>query len=217
MSNKSWKNKWKKNDIGFHQPSTNPLLRRFLPQLKLPANEKILVPLCGKSHDMDLMADDGYHVMGIELSKIAIQAYFDARRVKPSQEKRGRFIVWRERNIEIWCGDIFDLTENELSQIKMLYDCASLTAFPSISRPRYVQHFHEKLSRQSQILLMTTESPDERQFNSVLTIDSEVKALYENNYHIQLLHGQKSLTTDPEYPNDSMSMMEEKVYLIKNH
>jgi thiopurine S-methyltransferase len=166
---------------------------------------------------MDLLADDGYHVIGVELSKIAIEAYFEARKVKPSREKRGRFIIWRERNVEIWCGDIFDLTKKELGDIRMLYDCASLTAFSPDSRPHYVEHFHEKLSQQSKILLMTTESPDEHQSNSALSIDPEVRTLYEMNYDIQLLHGQDSLLIDPEYPDEPMSMMEEKVYLIKNH
>ena len=75
VTNKLWVNRWKQNDTGSHQLRINPLLRRFLPQLDPPANEKILVPLCAKSHDMDLMADDGYQVMGVELSKIAIQAH----------------------------------------------------------------------------------------------------------------------------------------------
>jgi Thiopurine S-methyltransferase (TPMT). len=35
----------------------------------------VLVPLCGKSLDMDWLLDAGYKVFGIELSNIAIQAF----------------------------------------------------------------------------------------------------------------------------------------------
>ena len=217
MSNKIWKAKWKRNDIGFHQPAINPLLQQYLPQLHLSANDDILVPLCGKSLDMDLLTDSGYHVIGIEVSKVAIQAYFDARNVKPKREKKGKFIRWWHQDMEIWCGDIFNLSANEIGHVKTLYDCASLTAFPPDSRPYYVRHFYEKLSQHSQILLITTETADEQQQNSVSTIDSEIQSLYEANYHIELLHGQSSLKQDPEYPDEPNKPMEEKVYLLTNN
>lgn len=217
MSNKIWKSMWKHNQFQFHQPIINPLLQQYLPQLQLSANDDILVPLCGKSLDMDLLIDSGYHVIGIELSKIAIQAYFDARNIKPQHEKKGQFIRWWHNDIEIWCGDIFNLTDNDISHVKTLYDCASLTALPSESRPHYVQHFYEKLSKQSQILLITTESADEHQLESASMIDSEVQSLYENYYQIELLHGQSSLKQDPEHPGAAIMPMDEKVYLFTNH
>ena len=173
------------------------------------------MPLCGKSQDMNLIVEQGYRVMGVELSRIAIHGYFDACKLTPQRIKKGRFSVWEAGNIEIWCGDIFDLKAKELSHIRTMYDCTSLTAFAPQARPRYVRHFFDKLARQSQIMLMTTESPDESCTRSELTIDSEVQALYQNNYEIRLLHGQNSLAVDPEYPEAPMSMMDEKVYLMK--
>ncbi|WP_158538099.1 MULTISPECIES: thiopurine S-methyltransferase [Corallincola] len=217
MSNLLWKEKWKRNDIGFHQAVSHHLLRRFLSQLNLPANEKILVPLCGKSHDMDLLADLGYRVMGVELSRIAIKAYFESRQVKPSREKRGRFIIWRASNIEIWCGDVFDLTANDLHGIRTLYDCTSLTAFAAELRPRYIEHFQQTLAQPTQILLMTTESADEAVSNSALMVDAEIAALYQAHYQVELLYGQHSLLYDPEDPSAPKSMMDEKVYLMSSH
>ena len=123
MSNKVWKEKWKRNDIAFHQSTASHLLKKHLLQLNIPAGSEILVPMCGKSLDMNILADMGYNVIGIELSNIAIKAYFDALNVKPTREKNRRFIRWKHKNTEIWCGDIFDLTEKEIGHIRVLYDC----------------------------------------------------------------------------------------------
>lgn len=76
MSNQRWKNKWKQDDIGFHQLHINPLLPQFWPNLNLTAGDTVLVPLCGKSLDMSWFLAEGYKVIGIELSNIAIQAFF---------------------------------------------------------------------------------------------------------------------------------------------
>ena len=215
MSNKEWKNKWKRNDIGFHQPVINPLLERFLPALKVPASTTILVPLCGKSLDMDLLADQGFQVMGIELSDLAIQSFFRRRKVKPTRRRHGRFTVWQHHNIALWCGDIFDLTEADLAGVGILYDCASLSAFPAELRSRYVEHFRARLPSACQILLITIESPEEGRADSVHWVDTELKSLYGAHYQIELIHGQNGMTHDPEHPENPHSPMQEKVYLIK--
>ena len=76
MSNQQWKAKWKRDDIAFHQSEINPLLPQFWPTLGLTVGDTVLVPLCGKSLDMDWLLAAGYKVFGIELSNIAIQAFF---------------------------------------------------------------------------------------------------------------------------------------------
>ena len=217
MSNRLWKAKWERNDIAFHQDAVNPLLQRFLPKLALSIGDCIVVPLCGKSLDMDWIGQMGFRVIGIELSEVAIQAYFEALHVVPNHQRHGRFVRWWHRDAEIWCGDIFDLTTDDLEAAKGLYDCAALTALPAGVRERYIDHFAEKLPQETEILLITTETPDERCFNSVLTIDSEVKALYGAHYRISLLHGQNSIKRDPENPGEPEMPMEEKVYLMRSH
>jgi thiopurine S-methyltransferase len=216
VTNKLWKTRWKNNDIAFHQPHSNPLLAQYLPELHLQNNDRILVPLCGKSHDMDFLADAGHPVLGIELSKIAIQGWFDHRKVNPTRHQQGPFTCWRHRQTEIWCGDIFDLTRLQLKNIRLVYDCASLSAFPADIRPNYVRHFQQNLPATSQILLITTESPDDLRIDSSHHIDSEVQSLYEGYYHIELLHGQKRFCQDPEQPDAAHTEMEEKVYLMTN-
>ena len=79
MSNQRWKAKWKADDIAFHQHKIHPHLIRFWPQLALPVGATVLVPLCGKSLDLGWLHQQGHRVIGVELSHIAIAAYFAER------------------------------------------------------------------------------------------------------------------------------------------
>lgn len=213
---KRWKQMWLRNDIAFHQLQTNPLLQQFLPQLNTVAGDVVLVPLCGKSLDMLWLAQTGLRVIGIEISPVAVRDYFAARCVTPQQQMQGRFVRWWHQNTEIWCGDIFDLTQKDLHAVVLLYDRAALTALPAKLRNSYVQHFLAVLPRACDILLLTTESPDALVAQSELTIDQEVRTLYQADYHIQLLHGQSCSKIDPEFPLAGLCDLEEKVYLIQN-
>lgn len=214
MSNKIWLAMWKNNDIAFHQAHVNPLLQQFLPQLALSENAKILVPMCGKSLDISLLAEQGHQVMGVELSPVAIGEYFDARKVTPILKKVGRFTRWRHGKTEIWCGDIFDLTARDILGNAVLYDCAALTAFSPAQRPDYVQHFYERLPKNCRIVLVTTEMPDIVEPGAPLVVDSELSDLYEDRYGIELLFGHSRLKQDPEQPHGAPCAMEEKIYLL---
>ncbi len=217
MSNQQWKAKWKRDDIAFHQLQINPLLPQFWPTLGLTVGDTVLVPLCGKSLDMDWLLDAGYKVFGIELSNIAIQAFFAGRGLVPNRQRHGRFIRWSHGHVEIWCGDLFDLCAADLLEISAIYDCAALTALPEATRSQYVRHLGALLPSASQILLLTTESADEITTVLPLAIDSEVASLYASRYSIELLHGNQCMKVDPEYPHEAARMLEEKVYRMRPH
>ena len=72
MEHEFWHKRWEENQIAFHQPGPNPLLRRFWPRLGLPPAATVFVPLCGKSPDMLWLAEQSHRVLGIELSPIAV-------------------------------------------------------------------------------------------------------------------------------------------------
>ena len=78
MTNQRWRMRWKQNDIAFHQTDVHPLLPLHWHHLNLPQTATVLVPMCGKSLDMQWLLDAGHRVIGIELSHIAIQDCFHA-------------------------------------------------------------------------------------------------------------------------------------------
>ncbi len=217
MSNQRWKARWKADDIGFHQPRIHDNLPRFWPSLALPTGSAVLVPLCGKSHDLAWLQEQEHRVIGVELSHIAIEAFFAERALSPQRQRRGRFTRWSHGSLEIWCGDLFDLKASELGEIAAIYDCTSLTALPEQSRPSYVRHLSSLLEHDSQILLLTTESGDQSLPDSAQTPDSEVLSLYQSRFCIDLLYGQSGMTIDPAFPHEPAQWMDEKVYRMGPH
>ena len=211
MTNQRWRMRWKQNDIAFHQTDVHPLLPLHWHHLNLPQTATVLVPMCGKSLDMQWLLDAGHRVIGIELSHIAIQDCFHALNVTPSRHRHGRFIRWQHGRLELWCGDLFDLRREDLGDIAAVYDCAALTALPAASRGHYVRQLSSLLGVGGQMLLLTTESTDDPD-DAEHSPDPEVLALYQSRFAIELLFGHTCLKVDPEHPSLPASLLAEKVY-----
>ena len=76
VDHQHWHDRWRENRIGFHETAVNSHLQNYLPGFDLPPGSKIFVPLCGKAVDMAWLAEQGYEVIGIEISRVALEAFF---------------------------------------------------------------------------------------------------------------------------------------------
>ena len=83
-----WQDRWRTRQVGFHQPAPHPFLERWWPSLGLPSGTRVYVPLCGKSLDMVWLAVRGYHVVGSELSEIAVAEFFGEHHQGPADDAR---------------------------------------------------------------------------------------------------------------------------------
>ena len=157
MDHSYWQNKWQVQDIGFNQTKPNPLLQRYINRLELQQNARIFVPLCGKTIDMIWLAQQGYEVIGVELSAMACEAFFTEHRIEPHITKLDPFTVYRHPSsrITVLCGDFFKLTKGILGPLDAVYDRAALIALPPILRSKYAQHLTELLAPNTAILLIT--------------------------------------------------------------
>lgn len=140
MDEAFWHRRWARNEIGFHLGEVNPLLRRHWPGLQLAAGTKVLVPLCGKSLDLAWLVEQGFEVLGIELSEKAIEDFFAEQQLPVEVERQGAFKVYRCGPLEIRCGDFFALTVEDVAGCQGLYDRAALMALPAPMRQRYAEH-----------------------------------------------------------------------------
>ena len=217
MSNKLWKKVWENNQIDFHQSHTNSLLQDYWSVLALPFDAHVFVPLCGKSRDIQWLLSQNCHVMGVELSAIAVAAFFAENQLIPHKTRHGKLIRWQCDKITIYCGDFFDLKQQDLLGIVAVYDRAALLALSPAVRKRYVRHMHHILPQACPTLLLTTEYPDEHAVDTHWVIDTEITALYETAYSIELLHGEQGFETHPGYGHSVTERTEEKVYLLRAH
>lgn len=115
------------------------------------AGKRVLVPLCGKTHDLLWFAEHAAEVIGIELVPKAIEQFF-TENDRPFERHGNRF---RSGNIEILNADILTVSAQEIGKFDIVYDRAALVALPDEMRARYVARISE-LSPAGSIQLLNT-------------------------------------------------------------
>lgn len=135
-----WHDKWSRNEIGFHLSEANPLLTKYFGHLGLSAGQRIFLPLCGKTLDISWLLNAGVKVVGIELNDGAVSDLFKQLALKPNVTQLDKFVVYSADNIDIYVGDFFDLTQQQLGHVDAVYDRAAIVALPTALRQKYSQH-----------------------------------------------------------------------------
>lgn len=185
--NQLWLQMWRDSRIEFHLENVNPFLIKTWSALDHKVGSRVFVPLCGKSQDMLWLAEQGYQVVGIELSPVAVKAFFKENGLKPVKRRKGKFMHWTCGNIDILCGDYFSLSADDLGHIDKVYDRAALTALPEDVRKDYILQLRSIVPKNSHILLLTIEDIDQNDsMDTSDGIDEEVTSLYSEYYEISL-------------------------------
>ena len=135
-----WHQKWERGEIAFHQSQANSLLVANFERLHLAKGSRVFLPLCGKTLDIAWLLARGFRVVGAELSEIAIDELFQSLGLQPQIAKVGALLHYSAEDIDIYVGDIFDLTAQTLGPVDANYDRAALVALPAAVRELYVAH-----------------------------------------------------------------------------
>ncbi len=148
-----WHERWKTNDIGFHQLEVNTLLVKYFKTLSITENGRVFLPLCGKSLDIAWLLSEGYRVAGAELSQVAIDQLFVELGIVPEITKVGELTLYSAFNIDIFVGNLFSLSSEMLGAVDAIYDRAALVALPEEVRNKYTDHLTEVTNKAPQLLL----------------------------------------------------------------
>lgn len=211
-----WLERWERNETGFHQTGTNPYLLEFWHTLQLNRDSTVFVPLCGKSHDMLWLRQQGHAVRGVELSATAAQAFFSENGLTTQNHAHSRFMHWEASDIAILCGDFFDLSAQDMRNVSAVYDRAALVALPPDLRKRYVNHLLQIVPANAQILLITLDYPQHEMTGPPFAVPlHEVTALFQAHAGITLLSQHNVLAQNPRFQERGLSRLEESVILLK--
>lgn len=153
MERRFWVEKWKSNEIGFHQDQPNPFLTNNFSALSLAQQSRVFLPLCGKTLDISWLLANGYRVVGVELVETAIEQLFSELGLEPDISPVGPLIHYHSENIDIYVGDFFDLSPDILGQVDGVYDRAALVALPEEIRRRYTSHLMMITRKAPQLLI----------------------------------------------------------------
>ncbi|MCE9632723.1 MAG: thiopurine S-methyltransferase [Methylophilales bacterium] len=207
-----WLSKWQKGETGFHSSEPHPYLTEFWSQM--PACQRVLVPLCGKSLDMCWLRDQGLAVLGVELSELAVKDFFRSANLEPEKSQKGILQSWKADGIEILCGDFFALTATDLGGCDVIYDRAALIALPTELRLRYVQTIKRLFPQGTLILLVTLEYPQAEMTGPPFSVsEDEVRELYARSM-IETLTRRDVLQDNERFHQRGISKLFENAYLI---
>lgn len=135
-----WHNRWQTNQTGWHESTVNPLLITHFPSLNVPLGGRVFVPFCGKSLDLGWLLSRGYAVAGAELSELAVTQLFAELGMEPRISEGGKHKLFRGEKMDIFVGDLFDLSREILGPVDAVYDRAALVALPEAMRVQYTTH-----------------------------------------------------------------------------
>jgi thiopurine S-methyltransferase len=149
--NEGWLERWKIGRTGWHEPDGNRNLRENWTL----SGRRVLVPLCGKSHDLLWIEAQGNEVVGVELSDLAVRGFFEDNALEYEMVE-GLLPGYRaiHRNITLYCGDYFEFRAEPFDAH---YDRGALIALPADLRARYAQHTRALLTDEAAQFVITIE------------------------------------------------------------
>ena len=182
-----WHKKWENNEIAFHRSTPNPLLVDHIEALSLPEGSVIFIPLCGKTLDIAWLLANGYRVTGVELVESAIEQLFAELAMVPKISSVGEIKHYSAKNIDIYVGNIFAVSQKMLGSIDAVYDRAALVALPEDLRRRYTAQLIEVTNKSPQLLITYHYDQSLVQGPPFSISNEEVRQHYEDSYNLTLL------------------------------
>lgn len=150
-----WHERWKLGQIGFHQQRVHPGLQDHAEAFLGTAPRRVLVPLCGKTLDLDWLARQGHEVVGVELSEVAVQQFHAEHDRTPEVAEEGPYTTYRSEGLTVLVGDVFHLVDHlGEGAFDRVWDRASMVALPPAMRSRYVDSV-QRVARGGRLLLST--------------------------------------------------------------
>ena len=159
MHTSFWLESWQQGGTktSFHRQDVHPFARDYLPA-GLLKSKHVFVPCCGKDNVLNYFREHAAHVTGVDLAHAAIEQYEVENHAGLRETAPGRF---EADGITLLNRDLFELSAADLKPIDVIWDRASLIAFPDDSptslRRRYIDKVHELTPGGALVLLVTLE------------------------------------------------------------
>ncbi len=218
MEPEFWHERWTRGQIGFHQHDFNNHMQAFINRLGVQTGEHILVPLCGKSLDMLWFLDQGFQVIGIEISQLAVEDFFAENNLSYQVTDHDDTRLYSSNNLNIYCTDFFTVELTHTPHIDAVYDRASLIALPQKMRAAYVDRLTRLIPGGTQSLLVTLDYPQQEMSGPPFSVTpDEVEQLYGTRYSIEHLHSEDCLMNEPHFRDKGLTRLDEHVFLLQKN
>jgi len=222
MEAEYWQNAWTSGRIGFHQKRVNSRLKKHWPSLEIAPDVPVFVPLCGKTTDMLWLHEQGHPVMGVELSKMAAQAFFLDNDLSFSIRSIKHFDIYCGQDsaagIEIWVGDFFKLTPDHVAHCGAYFDRAAMIAMNDPLRAEYSTQLARLLKSTCSGLLLVISYDQQRMKGPPFSVtDENVRKLLGPAFDICELEHYSGHGRLGNLADRGLETLEERVYLLNRN
>lgn len=215
VDNQHWLDRWNENRIGFHEAKVNRHLQTWFRRLVPEPGGRVFLPLCGKALDIHWIAQQGYEVVGVELSQLAIEAFFEESGLAFERSESDGFKVYQSPGIRLLQGDFFDLRADHLDGCSLAYDRAALIAMEQHHRPRYYQHMLSILPASCNMLLITLQYDQAEMPGPPFSVATdEVTQRYEAAFTIEILESEDIIDERPRWRKVGLTALQETVFSL---
>lgn len=212
----NWLQRWREGRTGWHQRQPLPLLLKHWPALGLPPGSRVLVPLAGKSLDMLWLMQQGYAVLGVELSELAVQQFFGENHLAAQSQRQVDGMHYSSGDLVIIQGDIFKVAARAFESCNAVYDRAALVALPAELRQAYAHEVYGKLPADCRGLAITLEYPQAEMQGPPFAVDEqEVHRLFDAGWEITRLERRNILASEPRFAATGVSALATVVYRLQ--
>ncbi|EGU40084.1 thiopurine S-methyltransferase [Vibrio ichthyoenteri ATCC 700023] len=209
-----WHNKWAANQIGFHLEDVNPLLIKYWPMTNPSSSDSVFVPLCGKSEDLVWLATKHQDVQGVELSNIAVRAFFAEHFYTPTvMPVSGQHELFQFDELNIYVGDYFTVP---IKPVDIIYDRAALIALPEAMRDEYISCLKTRLKPGGRILLVSLDYPQGEMAGPPFSVAEQEVMRHFAEFTVTKLNRDEADEHHPKIAQKGLSRFAEEVYLIES-
>jgi len=211
-----WLARWQSGEIGFHRSAVHDFLPRYWPSLDVAPGATVFVPLAGKSLDMVWLAANGHCVVGVELSPLAVEAFFEEHGLAAERQAHGPFVVWSAGPFTIWCGDLFELPGAATQDVTAAYDRAALVAMPPSLQPRYAKTLSSLLPGAVPILLVSLSYPEGQMSGPPFSTPlAQVTSLFGATYALSIAETRDGLEESQNLKARGVTALDETAYVLR--
>ncbi len=211
-----WLKFWENNETNWHGDKITQELVEYFELFELEPRDKLFVPLCGKSLDMLYIMNQGFSVVGVEISEIGVRQFFSENNLAYKITKVDDFDLYSTENLEIYCGDFFALTSKHLNNVKSVFDRKSLIALEPEVRQKYVKHLNDIISLGARILLVTLQYPQYQMSGPPFSVDkSEVESLFSMAFESQELRSFNDIENESKLTRAGVDYINNAAYYLR--
>lgn len=213
-----WLQRWEEGRIGFHREAPQRWLVAHAARLLPRGDERVLVPLCGKSVDLAWLAARGHRVVGVELSPRATRDFFREQGLSATvvpAPPGAPFEVHAHGALEIRVGDFFALDPARDGRFEAIHDRAALVALPAAMRRDYARACGRLLAPGGRMLVVSLEYDAARMEGPPFAVAGrEIHELFDALGEVEELGAVSLIEDEPHFRERGLDAALERAWLV---